>query len=272
MNAYRVAITTLHRLNIVLTNKQEVNFRSFSHFVTMEDATKFADDFTKVLAAASYSELDKCPMCGQAFTKQNRISLLKDGRIIHRKCFWPALQRGELIESDCKIRQYHLFPEDAPMFDFSNIGYKVDSGTFRYAIQVVSKSTIHLYLMESERSMKHHFCLSYEECMGLIQEVQINVEHLKRYLDASVGKCAFCGHPIYTDNHHYKMDSGELIHEVCMERFIRSPAASEMRFPAQYVFPHVRNDGESFAPSLFPNSRRVQSFIEYIAVRKEEVE
>ncbi len=62
--AYQVAITTSHGLNIILTNKQEVNFRSFSHFVTISDAEKFAADLTQTLEDGTYTELDRCPICG----------------------------------------------------------------------------------------------------------------------------------------------------------------------------------------------------------------
>ncbi len=256
--AYRIVITTSHGLNIMLTNKREVNFRSFSHFVTIPDAEKFAAKLAQTLENGTYTELDRCPICGQVFTRQNRLSLLRDGRIIHGKCFWGAIRRGELTGDDCKIRRYQLFPKDTPLFDYPNIAYEAQSRAFRYAIQVVSKSTIYLHLIEPNCSIKHQFCLTYEECQGLIQEIQAKLELLKRYLDAAVGKCAFCGYPIYVDKNRYEMDSGEVIHGVCMERFIRSPASAKVRFPAtlicrQDVFGHARICGESFDPYLFPD-------------------
>ncbi len=259
--AYQVLITTSHGLNIILTNKREVYFRSFSHFVTISDAEKFAADLEQTLENGTYTELDRCPICGQVFTRQNRLSLLRDGRIIHGKCFWSAIKRGELTDDDCKIRRYQFFPKDIPLFDYSNITYEAESRAFRYAIQIVSKSVIHLHLIEPGRSMRHQFCLTYEECQGLIQEIRAKLEPLKRYLDAAVGKCAFCGYPIYVDKNHYEMDSGEVIHGVCMERFIRSPASAEVRFPAKLifrkdVFGHARLFGESFDPYLFPDGDR----------------
>ncbi len=104
--------------------------------------------------------------------------------------------------------------------------------------------------------MRHQFCLTYEECQGLIQEIQAKLELLKRYLDAAVGKCAFCGYPIYVDKNRYEMDSGEVIHGVCMERFIRSPASAKVKFPAKLIRPqdvlgHAQLCGESFDPYLF---------------------
>ena len=254
--AYKVVITTSHGLNIILTNKQEINFRSFAHFVTREDAAKFAETLAKVLAEGTYSELDRCPICGQTFTRQNILSLLKDGRIIHRKCFWSAIRSKELTDDYCKTRRYYVFPKGTPTFDYSNIGYEEKSRTFRYAIQIVSKSAIHLHLIEPNGSMKHKFCLTYDECQGLIQEIQAKLEVLQRYLDASVGKCAFCGYPIYVDKNRYELDSREVIHGVCMERFIRSPASAKVRFPAtlihrQDVFGHARILGECFDPYLF---------------------
>lgn len=257
--AYQVVITTSHGLNIILTNKQEIYFRSFSHFVTAADAEKFAVNLAQTLEKGTYTELDRCSICGQAFTRQNRLTLLKDGRVIHGTCFWDAFRRRELAEDDCKIRRYRIFPKDTPAFDYSNIGYEEKTRSFRYAIQIVSKSAIHLHLIEPNRSMKHQFCLTYDECHGLIREIQVKLAVLKRYLDAAVGKCAFCGYPIYVDKNHYELESGEVIHGVCMERFIRSPASAGVRFPAtlvlrQDVFGHARACGESFDPYLFPDT------------------
>lgn len=151
--AYEVVITTSHGLNIILTNKQEINFRSFAHFVTREDAAKFAETLAKVLAEGTYSELDRCPLCGQVFTRQNILSLLKDGRVVHGKCFWSAIRAGELTDDDCKMRRYHVFPKNAPTFNYSNIAYDIGGWGFRYAIQIVSKSAIHLHLTEPNRSI-----------------------------------------------------------------------------------------------------------------------
>lgn len=256
---YKVTITTSHRLNIILTNKQEIYFRSFSHLVSAADAENFAANLAKTLEKGTYTELNRCPICGQVFTKQHKLTLLKDGRIVHGKCFWGAIRRRELTGDDCEKRCYHFFPKEAPIFDFSNIGYETESRLFRYAIQIVSKSAIHLYLIEPNRSMKHHFCLTYDECQELIREIQSKLELLKQYLDTAIGNCAFCGHPIYVDRNHYKMDSGEVIHGTCMERFIQSPTSTKVRFPARFfwrqdIFGHARIFGESFDPYLFPDS------------------
>lgn len=257
--AYQVVITTTHGLNIILSNKQEINFRSFSHFVTASDAKNFAANLAQTLEKGTYTELDRCPICGQTFTRQNRLSLLKTGKVIHRKCFWNAFSNGELREDDREIRSYHAFPKSTPAFDYSNIGYETESRSFRYAIQVVSKSVIHLCLIEPNRSMKHQFCLTYDECQGLLQEIYVKLNMLERYLDAAVGKCAFCGYSIYVDKNHYELGSGEVIHGACMERFIQSPVSAEVKFPArlilrQDVFGHARVCGESFDPYLFPDN------------------
>lgn len=145
------------------------------------------------------------------------------------------------------------------MFDYSNIGYEAQSRSFRYAIQVVSKSVIHLYVIEPGHYMKHQFCLTYDECNGLIQEIHAKLGLLKSYLDASAGKCAFCGHAIYVDKNYYKMDSGEVIHGACMEQFICSPASAKVRFPATLVFRndvfgHAQLFGESFDPHGFSDN------------------
>lgn len=193
------------------------------------------------------------------FTRQHRLTLLKDGRIIHGKCYWAAIGRRELTGDEHEKRCYYPFPKDTPEFDFSNIGYETKSKSFRYAIQIVSKSVIHLYLIEPYHYMKHHFCLTYDECKRLIHEIKANLERLKQFQDAAVGKCASCGHPIYADKNRYQMDSGEMIHETCMERFIRSEASAKVRFPAKLicredVFGHTLIFGESFGPSLFSDS------------------
>lgn len=255
---YEVIITTSHGLNIILSNKQEVNFRSFSHFVSMSEAEEFAANLAQALENGHYTDLDRCPICGKAFTKQNRLSLLKDGRVIHNKCFWNAMECGELTSNDRKIRLYQVFETDAPMFDYSNLGHEDRSRSFRYAIQIVSRSVIHLHLIEPGNYIKHRFCLTYDECQGLIQEIRAKLDFLKRYWDASPGKCAFCGHAIYVDKRHYKMNSGEVIHGTCMERFIRSQASANVRFPATFVFRkdvfgHALIFGEAFDPNMFPS-------------------
>lgn len=255
---FRVVITTSHGLNIILTNKQKVNFRSFSHFVTAADAEEFAANLAQTLEKGTYTELDRCPICGQTFTRQNRLSLLKDGRVIHGKCFFDAIRRGELNDGDRKIRSYCAFEKDTPMFDYSNLGHEDRSRSFRYAIQIVSKSVIHLHLIEPGNYIKHRFCLTYDECQGLIQEIRVKLDSLKRYWDASPGKCAFCGHAIYVDKRHYKMSSGEVIHGICMERFIRNQASANVRFPATLVFRkdifgHALIFGKAFDPNMFPS-------------------
>ena len=95
--------------------------------------------------------------------------------------------------------------------------------------------------------MKHRFCLTYDECQGLIREIQTKLKLLKTYLDTAVGKCACCGHSIYMDKNYYKMGSGEVIHEKCMERFIQSRVSANVRFPAMWipgrdVFGYVQNN------------------------------
>jgi len=257
--AYQVVITTAHQVNIILSNKQKEHLRNYSHFVSSEDAAGFADKLEQTLAKGTYSELDKCPLCDQPIERQNRLSLLTDGRIVHQTCMRKALRRGELTKGDYKEYLYRFFSKDTPVFDYSNLTYETTSEEFRYAVQIISKAVIHLYLIEPGNFMKRHFCLTYDECLGLIQEIRDKLDQLRKYLDAAVGKCACCGATVNIDNTYYQMASGEVIHGVCMDRFVRSWASTTVRFPTRKfhpkdVFGHVRLFGESSYPCFFLNN------------------
>lgn len=257
--AYKVLITASLGLNIVLTNRREdTHFRSYSHFVTPEDAEKFAEVLTHALDNGTYTELDRCPVCGKVFTRQNIIALLRDDRAAHAKCFRKAIMRGELTNADCKVRRYPFFPESTPLFDYSNIAYEGTSRSFQYAIQIVSMSAIHLYLIDPYSiNIKHHFCLSYDECQGLISEIQDKLEQLRKYLDSAVGKCALCGKPIYEDISRYEFASGEMLREMCMGLFIQSPVSANAKLPVtrvyrQKTFAHTQILNESVYAYPFP--------------------
>ncbi len=256
--AYKVLITASLGLNIVLTNRrEEIHFRSYSHSVTAEDAEKFAAALTQALNNGTYTELDRCAICGQVFTRQNIISLLSGDRAIHRKCFQNAIMRGELADADCKVRRYHFFPESTPLFDYSNLACGGTTRDFRYAIQIVSLSAIHLYLVDPYTNIKRHFCLTHDECLGLISEIQDKLGQIRKYLDSAVGKCAFCGNPIYEDISRYEFVSGEILHEMCMVPFMQSPASANARLPVtrvyrQKAFTHTQTWNESVYAYPFP--------------------
>jgi len=100
---------------------------------------------------------------------------------------------------------------------------------FQYAIQVVSKTVIHIYTHTSLDSRKNHVCLTYEECLGLISDIREKLEVIK---EAKLGVCFHCEGTIYTDEDRYTLASGELVHGRCMERFIQSDKAGKVCFPA----------------------------------------
>lgn len=235
--AYRVMFTSSLNMNIILTNKNIYALRSYSHFVSDEQAAQFADTLEATLKQGTYFDIDKCPFCGGVFTRQNRLCLLTDDRVVHKKCFWKSVRGGELSHDDTKAYWYHLFPKDAPEFDFSNLDGRDRSREFRYAIQIVSKTTIHLYLIEPGYNIKHHVCLTYDECLGLIHDIRINLEKLSALRKTAIGLCAHCGGMIYADTTHYKLLSGEILHPVCKEPFIQSRASMGACLPIWEIPP-----------------------------------
>lgn len=252
--AYRVVVTTSRGLNIMLTNKREAQLRTYSHFVKQDEARSFADTLEKCLSNANYSDLERCPVCGEAFTRQNRLCRLKDSRIVHRKCFQKAARQGEIPYDNCKEYFFEYFPKDTPEFDFSNLTYEERTNELRYAIQIVSKPVIHLYLIAPGEYIKRHVCFTYEECIGLIMEIRCRLEELR---NTAIGHCAHCSAVVYEDKTYYTMSSGELIHGTCMEKFIQSFASKKVKFPARCFYPHDtfghrRLFGESFDPNPFP--------------------
>lgn len=93
----------------ILANKNIHALRSRSHFVSDKQAAQFADTLEATLKQGTFFDIDKWPLCGRAFTKQNRLCLLADDRIVHKKCFWNAVRDGELSHDDTKVYWYHLF-------------------------------------------------------------------------------------------------------------------------------------------------------------------
>ena len=235
--AYQVRITSLLHLDIILTNKNANHLRSYSHLVSAEQAAQFADTLESALARGVYFDIDKCPICGESFMKQNRLCLLMDGRIIHKKCFWKEVKSGSLHDEDRKTYWYHYFPQDAPLFDFSNLDGPDRTQEFRYAIQIISKTAIHLYLVEPGNYIKRHACLTYDECLSLIHDIRSNLKKINDLRSKAIGQCSHCGSMIYADAGHYQLRSGEVLHLSCIESFIRSAASSGVHLPAQIVPP-----------------------------------
>ena len=234
---YRVMITSSLRLNIILTNQKLNNLRSYSHLVSTEQAEQFANTLENTLARGVYFDIGRCPICNESFFKQNRLCLLVDGRIIHKKCFWREVKSGSLRDEDRKAYWHHYFPRDAPLFDFSNLDGPDRTQEFRYAIQIISKTAIHLYLIEPGNYIKRHACLTYDECCGLIREIRINLEKINELRNTAIGQCSHCGSMIYADTGHYQLLSGEFLHLGCIESFIRSAASAGARLPARIIPP-----------------------------------
>lgn len=220
--AYQVIFTRCRKLNIIMANNNEFQLRTYAHFVTTEDAKRFADILEKVLAEGRCWDVDRCQLCGKAFIRQNRLCLLKDGRVIHKKCLQRAVKCGEMLYRDCKEYWNHYFSQDAAAFDYCNLEDGGDrSEKFRYAIQTISKEVVHIYLIEPGGYMKHHFCLTYDECYGLIREIREKSDLMDKYHEATVGKCACCGTGVCMDESYYVLASGDLVHGRCMVRLVQ---------------------------------------------------
>ena len=251
--AYRVTVTTDWRLNLILTNKRREQLCSYSHFVSQEQAARFADTLEMTVLHGRYSELNRCSLCGKPFFRQDRISRMKDGGTIHQRCLDIAIRRGERSFEDCETYKLRCFPEDVPLFDYSSLTSETSSKDFRYAIQTVSRDVIHLFLIEPWGRMTRRVCLTCGECLGLVDEIRTK---LRQLADAALVPCAFCGKMAYIDKTNYLLASGELIHGRCMERFIQSGDAKHARFPAIRlptwdVFGHRRLFGKNFDPPPF---------------------
>lgn len=229
--AYQVIITKSRRLNILMANNSGAQLRTYSHFVTLEDARRFADILEASLAEGKYWNADRCQLCGEAFIRQNHLCLLKDGRIIHKKCLWRSVKRGEMSYNDCKEYWNHYFTQTAPAFDYCNLNDDGDrSRKFRYAIQTISREVIHIYLIEPSGYMKHHFCLTYDECQGLIREIRKKADQMEKYIDVTLARCACCGAEVCAADSYYVLASGELIHRSCLVRLVQS-APNRASFP-----------------------------------------
>ena len=230
---YQVIITNSRKINITMANNNGTQLRTYAHFVTTEDARRFADILEKSLAERKCWDVDRCQLCGKAFIRQNRLCLLKDGRVIHEKCLQKAVNCGEISYGDCKEYWNHYFPRSALAFDYCNLEEGGDrSENCRYAIQTISREVVHIYLIEPGGYLKHYFCLTSDECHGLIQEIREKSDLMDKYHEATVGKCACCGNGVCMDESYYVLASGELVHGSCMVRLVR-PAPNSINFPGR---------------------------------------
>lgn len=228
---FKVRVTTEHGLNIILVSRRETSIRSYSHFIGTDDAEQFADTLETVLANGTYANLGCCPFCGQPFARKDRLCLLTDDQAAHMRCFQKMARNRRMTYEDCKRYDFEPFPKELPAFDYSNL-QDGERRRFRYAIQTVSKSVIHLYTMDSPSANKRHICLTYDECLGLIRAVREKLDCIR---GAAAGTCSCCGRTIYLDQTRYELADGKLIHRICMERFLLSGDSAIAAFPVKKI-------------------------------------
>lgn len=229
MNPFEINVMINYGLNIILSNKKESCKRTYSHCVTVDEGLAFADELEKVLDTAVFTEFIKCVCCGEYFTKQGVIYLLKNGKAIHQKCF----HKTELISlrhTDGKVEKVYSMKSGAPEFDFNNFCEKEQR--FTYAIQAISKESIHIYTRQRPETRTSHFCFTFSECRSLIEEIRKKHKEIE---NALIRPCGYCGKMVYKDQIRYEFASGELIHARCMDELIQSPKAAEVTFPAKKI-------------------------------------
>ena len=225
--AFRVLISTSRGLNIILSNKRIENERTYSHFVTLEQAEQFAADLEAALSSEDYTCLDRCFLCGHPFTRTEDVCVLTNDREAHQKCFYTAVRKKQLTFDDRKAGYYFYFPHGTPTYDFNNLNDR--KREFRYAIQVVSQKVINLWMQEAWNHPKHQFFLTHDECLRMIHEIREKAEMVR---SAEIGTCFCCEKTVYVDEDRFTMASGELIHSRCMERLVTGELAAKVSFPA----------------------------------------
>ena len=204
--SFEAKIVKRQTIRITLTGSNIGRPRDYIYFVGAKDADAFANALEAAVTGAHYSTIDHCPLCGEHIYRQSRLSQLRDGRIVHTKCFEAALGRKEVHRSDCKKYYFHLFPSDAPLYDYSNLVTESRACRLRYAIQAVSLDCIHLYLMESYACVKHHFCLTLKQCLDLVKETRKTLKEFRQN-EESTHVC--CEAPAGADDSYYVFSSGE---------------------------------------------------------------
>ena len=204
--SFEVRIVKRQTIRITLTGSNIGRPRDYIYFVGAEDAEAFANNLEASVTGAHYSTIDHCPLCGEHIYRQSRLSQLRDGRIVHTKCFDAALGRKEVHRSDCKKYYFHFFPSDAPLYDYSNLITESRACRLRYAIQAVSLDCIHLYLMESYACVKHHFCLTLKQCLDLVKEIRKTLKEFRQNEESSHG---YCGASAGADDPYYVFPSRE---------------------------------------------------------------
>lgn len=203
--SFEVKIVKRQSIRMALTRSNIGHPRDYMYFVGAEDARAFSNTIETAVTGAHYSTIDHCPLCREHIYRQSRLSQLRDGRIVHSKCFEAALVRKEVHRGDCKKYYFHFFPSDAPLYDYSNLMTESRACRLCYAIQAVSLDCIHLYLMESYSCVKHHFCLTLQ-CFDLVKKIR---KTLKEFRQNEESPHVCCGAPAGADDPYYIFSSGE---------------------------------------------------------------
>ena len=204
--SFEAKIVKRQTIRITLTGSNIGRPRDYIYFVGAKDADAFANALEAAVTGAHYSTIDHCPLCGEHIYRQSRLSQLRDGRIVHTKCFEAALCRKEVHRSDCKKYYFHFFSSDAPLYDYSNLMTESRACRLRYAIQAVSFDCIHLYLMESYACVKHHFCLTLKQCLDLVKKIRKTLKELRQNEESPHG---YCGASAGADDPYYVFPSRE---------------------------------------------------------------
>lgn len=178
--AFEVTIVKCQKIRVILTARNIGRPREYIYFMGSEDAEVFANALENAVTGAHYSMIDHCPLCGDHIYRQSRLSQLRDGQIVHTKCFDAALRKEKIHRSDCQTYYFHFFPFDVPLYDYSNLMTGSRNCRLRYAIQAVSLDCIHLYLMESYACVKHHFCLTLKQCLDLVKEIRKTLKEFRQ--------------------------------------------------------------------------------------------
>lgn len=226
--AFRVLISKTKELNIILSNKKIENERTYSHFVTLEQAEQFAADLETTLSTGHYTCLDRCFLCGKPFIRTDDVCMLTNDREAHWKCFYTAIKKKQLTAGDRREGYTIYFPSpEMPEYDFSNLDD--EEREFRYAVQIVSQKVIHLWVQEERNRPKQHFCLTFDDCLCMIQEIRRKAYMVRK---ADLGTCICCEKTVYVNDDRFTMASGELVHSGCMERLVTGELATKVSFPA----------------------------------------
>lgn len=247
---YRVIVTTSKGVNIILSNCLLEHERTYSHFMSAEDGAFFADKLRMLMELPARSTLDYCAICGKAFLKKDKVYRLKNESFLHRSCFLAEERRKRLDFEDLEERFISPFLCDETEFEFSNLR-ELDGG-FLFGVQIVSETVIHIFCKE-RHGRTNHFVLTMRECVDLAAEIARQLERIK---EAHIGDCFHCNGKIYIDQERYEMESGELVHARCMDKFVQSAQSTKVSLPARKihlldVFSHARHFPDMYTTPAF---------------------